>query len=279
MLPKLAGRPAYVLLTGAGADRINLVTTRRETTAGLQRVDIINIHPDSQQLRPLTAPLRRHVNRQLPPGNRCLITLALLPLRPDAPAGWVPVSLDTIKARLLPLEQVKLDCYARLLKYRLEGSPTVNDLTRRNDLRPLLLRDGRYYTTKAVVLTEYFIWLDVPGLLPNQADNVTINLGAPLVTPADFESAYAGARAAFGGYRNFIDAWYSRLLLRARRGPDCSFWTFPSAISDAPAGFYGADSFVFRRKVGLVSGQYPDAFSYLADKDTAFETLSIEWLK
>jgi hypothetical protein len=149
------------------------------------------------------------------------------------------------------------DCLSRLDRYKRQGPGAYNDVTRYVFLKPVLTMQGVKKTFTGIVLTEAFLVMPIPGLLFGQADNVTINVLAPVVSEGQLEQSVRAYRRYFNtSAESFTDMLPSKVLLEQKTKGLYYFWTCPPGLMDAPNFIHGAEDFVYRPGVGILTGTY-----------------------
>ncbi|TLM89957.1 hypothetical protein FDY95_18200 [Hymenobacter jeollabukensis] len=160
-------------------------------------------------------------------------------------------------APLLDPKAFLANCVARLDFYKHQGHPQYNDITRYTSIKPVLTLGGQRQTFTGAPLTESFLVLPVPDLLFGQADNVTINTLAPALASAQLDQAVEAARLLFNiNDGMFTSVMASKLLLARRQKSLYYYWTYPPGLMDGPNWMNGAETFVYRPGVGILTGTY-----------------------
>lgn len=276
----LSQYPVYVLIPTAGFSATQ-ISTKRVRQGKSEYIDIINVLAD-------ITPFMEHAS--MTPGlalnapfyeDQLLVTMALLPNKSTGFVAWEPIEADTLKNKpQVALNKVLQDCYARLFAYK-AAQPYVNAMTRRLDFRPVILRDGRYWTTHNTVLTEYFLVRGQPLWFLTGTDNVTINYHAQPFPRSEFYALKQRLTAAFPTQhdRPLIEGeLQTKMLLEKKEGQTYFFWSIPPRVSDADITCFGAVDLQFREGIGIISGKYPDYFDLASENtvNTFFEVISIK---
>jgi hypothetical protein len=252
----------YVEITNFGISATH-VQTKRLRQNKTEFVDIINLLADNslipyQTQGSLSTPLDGPHNT-----DQLLVTMAVLPDRATGLVTWEPLAPDSLRTKpSASVEAVFQDCYARIFAYK-AGQPYPNYLTRRLDLRPIVRRAGRYWTTRNTVLTEYFLVRNQPRWFADATDNVTLNYKARVFSRADFAALTRQLALAFPKEAErpiLAGELQTRLLLEKKAGTTYTFWSIPPHVTDAGLTFFGAGEVQFRPDVGVVSGKYATYF-------------------
>ncbi|SET37345.1 hypothetical protein [Hymenobacter actinosclerus] len=255
----------YLLISAADFAAAHLVETERPLGRQTQQVDIVNLQVPLPSAFPM-AP-------QLVASGTMLITLVALPDATSGQLRWQPIWPDTLApARRITAAAFTDTCLQRLARYHRKGGRLGEDnaLTRSADIKPIIWRDGRYWTPAGYTLTELFLVCPVPFTLPHQADNVTISLKARPFPLAQFEQEWQlGQRFYPSGRRAGLAQVLASKLFLEKKLPDGTyeFYTAATNIMDGGSFYAGAEDFRYRPGIGLVSGKYSTHFS-LGSQDT-----------
>ena len=274
-MPQLASE-AYVLIPEKGFTATQ-VHTRRLRPGTTEFIDLVNVFADSSFW--LHQPNAALGNR-FAFSDQLLMTMAVLPDAATGRVTWEPLATGALAAaQQVPIGAVLQDGYARLSAYR-PGIIDFANATRRFDLRPVVRRDGQYWTTRNPVLTEYFVVSAQPRWFPTSTDAVTINYRARPFSPADLAALEQRLRAALpteAARPNAAGEVAERLLLEKQEGATYTFWSLPPQVSDADLTATGVVALQFRPGIGVVSGKYPGYFGLGMDNgfNTFFDVISI----
>lgn len=257
VLPNRGESFQYVLLRGTTFKVANLVETERPLPAGPQQLSILNLHVPLAQ----AAPGSFSLHPSLAAVSTMLITLAIMPDEIDNQVHWQRIEPDTLAAarRVAPTAFID-SCFQRLARYHNIGSLVKQDnrFTRNAGAKPIIYRDGHYWTTSNYTLTELFLICPVPFVLPYNADNVTISTlarpypDAQLTQEWLLEQKFRQGRGA-----RLSEFLASKILLSERiNATTYEFITFPPNIVDDSYFYSGAGNFRYQQGVGLISGRY-----------------------
>ncbi|MDJ0364498.1 hypothetical protein QMK33_04990 [Hymenobacter sp. H14-R3] len=274
----------YVEITNVGLSATH-VQTRRMRQGKSEFVDIINVLADNIFFLRQEASFAGSGLNDPYVSDQLLVTMAVLPDPATGRVMWVPLDPDSLATQhTASLTAVLHDCYARLFAYK-AALPYANALTRRLDLRPVIWRAGRRWTTRNMVLTEYFLVRRKPQWFIEGSDNVTLNYKARVFSRADLTALQRRVAVAFPKEeeRPPVDGeLQTKLLLERQDGLTYSFWSTQPQVTDLePELVYsGVVELQFRPGIGMVSGKFPTYF-HLNDISTAntfFEVVSLTHL-
>ncbi|WBA44175.1 hypothetical protein [Hymenobacter canadensis] len=265
----------YVLLQDSSF-HATWVQTERRVRGAHQALDIVNILVPEFRIRYLTQHDRGDLRVRLAREDELLITMAVLPELQSGRVQWVRIRLDTLDPTCkLSMRALVAEGYEKLIAYRRAGNPYMNYETRRDDVKPVVYRDGQYWTTPDDVLTEVYVVHSRRTWYPTEADNVTLNPQARVFTRADIQRDMQAAQTAGGEEAPELGlVLSSKLLLGKRTAARYEFWSFAPPIVDASLTYYGATEVAYEPGTGIVSAKYNEYFHLSAiSPDNVFFTV------
>jgi hypothetical protein len=212
-----SNRFKYLLVTATVFKAANLVDTERTLPQGKQQLSILNIS------MPLIQAARGSfsMHPSLVAASTMLITLAIIPDKLDKQVHWQPIRLDTLAASQQINPTAFIDtCFQKLARYHRTGGQAMQDnyLTRSASVRPIIHRDGQYWTTSNYTLTELFLVCPVPFILPYETDNVTISVLARPYSAAQLEKEWSLEQNFYqGGRGGNLNLFLSSKLLLEKK--------------------------------------------------------------
>jgi hypothetical protein len=264
ILERLPGTPPYVspyrymLVKAEGFTAAHVVETERPWGTRTQQVSIVNLQLPLQR-----APVGLFtLAPELVASSTMLMTLVVLPNETTGLAQWQPIKPDTIAPSRRVTAAVFADtCFRRLARYHRTGGRFSEDnaITRSADIKPIIYRDGRYWTPASYTLTEVFLICPVPFILPQEADNVTISIEAKPFPFAQFEQEWKLGQRFYtnGRHPDVAQVLASKLFLEKQLADGTyEFYTAGTNIMDGGSYYTGADNFRYKPGIGLVSGKY-----------------------
>ncbi|AMR28077.1 hypothetical protein A0257_13900 [Hymenobacter psoromatis] len=271
----------YVEITNVGLSATH-VQTKRVRQGKSEFVDIINVLAGNDfflRQEPTFAGSSLSAPRDT---DQLLVTMAVLPDLATGQVTWVPLAPDSLAARhTASLTAVLHDCFTQLVAYK-AAQPYANALTRRLDLRPVIWRDGRRWTTRNVVLTEYFLVRRQPQWFIESSDNVTLNYQTRVFSRADLAALQRRLAVAFPTEADrplVAGELETKLLLERQDGLTYSFWSTRPGVFDLEPElvYFGVTELQFRPGIGMVSGKFPTYFQLndIATANTFFEVLKL----
>jgi hypothetical protein len=167
---------------------------------------------------------------------------------------WIPY----VDQPLLEPKTFFADCLGRLDLYKREGYGAYNDITHYVYIKPIVTMNGRKQTFGGIVLTEPFLVMPISPLLVGQSDNVTINTLAPAMSELQVLATLNNYRTYFNDNHDIatIELIPSKLLLSHKEKGLYYFWNGGSGLMDGPNYLNGAEEFVYRPGVGILTGTY-----------------------
>lgn len=270
---------------------VSQVSTKRLRENKTEFVEIINIIINQDSVRKYVIDAAQQ--QALPiawqgpqPQDELLVTVVILPDKATGRVKWEPVSLDSLQSQSLePFATIAQDCFARI--YTAKANPyAINLQTRYLDVKPIINRDGRLWTTRNVVLTEYFLLRNRATWFPDQGDGVTINCWAKPITRtevAQLQRSIANTAIPATRKPSIQGELAQKYLLHGESKQLYYFWSIPPRILHGSIASYGAGDFQFKPGVGLVSGQYaayfyPDSFGAGGNGNVPFDAIGVKIL-
>lgn len=270
----------YVIIPSSGFEATH-VKGKRSVSKGDESLELINVFLSDSFVKQKLVESNDVGIVGLFMQDELLVTMAVLPDPTLGQVQWVEIRLDTVSSvRQIPWEKVADDCYARLFNYKAVGGPEIDWSCRRTDLRPIIKKADRYFTTKQMVLTEYFVLRNYPSWYPTNADKATINCLSKPFTPQDYEKALAEVASFAGKPTPRIRGELSgKLMLQKKENEVYTFWSLHPSIAHGSVAEFGPGELRFRSGVGVVSGKYASYFGLEglnSTDDKFFEVSSIE---
>ncbi|RTQ50068.1 hypothetical protein EJV47_10530 [Hymenobacter gummosus] len=149
------------------------------------------------------------------------------------------------------------DCLGRLDLYKREGYSTYNDITRCLYIKPVVTIKGTRQTLGGIVLTEPFLVMPIPFLVFGQSDNVTINTLSPALSEALMYTSFENYNKYYNTNAETLRGILpSKILLQRLDKGLYYFWAYPPNLMDGPSHIHGAEKFVYRPGVGILTGTY-----------------------
>ena len=248
----------YMLVKAANFTTAHVVETERPWGTRTQQVSIVNLQLPLQR-----APVGLFtLAPEFLASSTMLITLVALPNETTGLVQWQPIKPDTLAPSRRVTAAVFADtCFRRLARYHRTGGRFSEDnaITRSADIKPIIYRDGRYWTPASYTLTEVFLICPVPFTLPQEADNVTISIEAKPFSSAQFEQEWKLGQRFYtnGRHPDVAQVLTSKLFLEKQLADGTyEFYTASTNIMDGGPYYTGADNFRYKPGIGLVSGKY-----------------------
>jgi len=186
-----------------------------------------------------------------------LITLSILP-DSQGKVNWQTIDLDTIHPKhYTSLQKVIEDGVKRLAAYVGAGRPQDHRIISRINLRPIVKRQGQYWTPVNEVFTEYFLIRTRKTSDLSRADYMTINIKSPVVA---YNAPYRALRSLLP---SSIPYAYTKSLpmgiaLSDKYKGIYRFWSRTPATPLHVPGlrYYGNELFEYKPGIGIISGNY-----------------------
>ena len=149
------------------------------------------------------------------------------------------------------------NCMERLSYYKRQGHGAYNDITHYLYIKPVVTIDGTRQALGEIVLTEPLLIMPITGLQPGQSDNVTINTLAPATSELEMMDRSNKYRLYFNTNNDACsDIIPSKLLLSRKSKGLYYYWNGGSGLMDGPNYYSGAEDFVYKPGVGILTGTY-----------------------
>jgi hypothetical protein len=243
-------------------------------------VEILNLLVSAPRVRQLLAPWEGNDASYFLSGDTLLITMALLPTLTGR-VTWQPVQPDTIPSgSLRSLADAVREGGKRIAAYRKAGNPGVHDLLCRDDLVPLVWRQGQYWAPSSYVLTEYFQVRHRSTQTFPATDLATVNILGRLFPK---EVLLQQKRRQSGNAHAQLEGFPAGNVIQRHAGGRYEFWSNPSVtLSHPDVLHYGSGDFQYRPGVGVVSSTYKFYFQRMLDHSTQsawdefFDVMSID---
>ncbi|GGF14978.1 hypothetical protein GCM10011383_27710 [Hymenobacter cavernae] len=261
-----------------GPAAVHHVVTERTTNGKHYRLELLNVLLPTSQIQQLQG---ERFGATYQPKDQILITLGVLPDLQTGEIAWVPINPDTLgKQRKLAPTALFQNACDRIAAYKKRPGFYPCKL-RRDDVVPIVFRNGRYWTCRNTVLTEYFLVHNQPLAKPYQNDGLMINIAAPLFTEAEFMKFVQVNRPTTGSAQVKLTFWETygghKLFLGKHVGQTYEFWEPSYMISDAGITCTGAEEFRYQPGIGILSGKYSfyfDLWPVAGQSKTPFFTVT-----
>jgi hypothetical protein len=186
-----------------------------------------------------------------------LITLSILP-DSQGNINWRLINLDTISSKYhTSLRKVIQDGAKRLAVYTRMGRPQDHLIVSRTNLRPIVKRQGQYWTPIDDVFTEYFLIRSRKISDLSQADYMTINIKGPMVA---YDAPYRTLRSLLplGISYTYTHTLPMGIVLSSKHNGIYQFWSRAQATPLHVPGlhYYGNEIFEYKPGIGIISGSY-----------------------
>jgi len=257
ILSEKSNKFKYLLITSKDFAGSTLVDAERILPAGKEQLSIINIDVPLAKI----AKGRFSMSTKLVSISSMLITFAIIPDKVDKQVHWQPIQLDTLPTSQRVVTETFIDtCFQRLARYHRMSGRIMQDnfITRSASIKPIIYRDGSYWTTSNYTLTEVFLVCPISFVFPFQGDNVTINtLSQPypsflLEEEWNLENNFHLERSI-----NTAELLASKVILEKKIDENTyDFHTFGTNTVDASDFYTGAGDFRYQKGIGLISGSY-----------------------
>ncbi|WP_324672097.1 hypothetical protein [Hymenobacter sp. GOD-10R] len=251
----------YVLLHQVPA-AVHHVVTERTTNGKHYRLELLNVLLPTSQIQQLQGD---HFGATYQLKDQILITLGVLPDLQTGEIAWVPINPDTLgKQRELASTALFQNACDRIAAYK-KRPGFYGCKLRRDDVVPIVFRNGRYWTCRNTVLTEYFLVRTQPLTTPFQNDGLTINTAAPLFTAVELSQLMQNERqlkSPRDAAEYFFQNYDKKLFLGKRSQQTYEFWEPAYMIADAGITCTGAEEFRYQPNLGIISGKYSFYFNY-----------------
>ncbi|KQB99365.1 hypothetical protein [Pedobacter sp. Hv1] len=202
---------------------------------------------------------------------------------------WQEVKLDTIRHKLIAPDTVYNQYRAAGTRFGLSyfrsgiNRDLEASLMKSESIKPIIKRDGKYYTPLSPTLMEHFLLVKIQAdnsemhvinMFPNLSQFFEINVDVPIFPLKKFEEEYTKRfnHPSFnaGDGPDFYNAYYAYnqpILLRDKsimiNGETAyKFWTLASWKIDGKNNERGIDRFAYIPGTGIVSGAFSYHFRY-----------------
>lgn len=265
----------YVIIDSQEYNTHHIITRRSgDNYIGIKStaVEIFNILSPHSFIRPIRIPHKVSNERK---ADTTLVSISLLP-HADKEINWIPIQLDSIaEGRLLPVSDLVNIAEKQLIAFQKNRNPLAKSTLCRDDIVPVVKRNGLYYRPIAYALTEFFLISPNTIHTYKQADMATIDIKSPV-----FPISTLLENASRASYNPHAQAWAairSGNLLQSKANGRYEFWSNPAPLSHATHLHYGTGNFLYQPGVGLVAGKYESYFSESGQFiDDFFDIVSID---
>ncbi|KQC01347.1 hypothetical protein [Pedobacter sp. Hv1] len=202
---------------------------------------------------------------------------------------WQEIKLDTIKHKLITPDTLYKQYYTAIDRFAqsfyMKGIDRETEASKfkREDIKPIIKIEGKYYTPSSPTLMEYFGLQKIDpsksewyifNVFPNQSQIFEINIEIPVFSLKKFEEEYQKRfnHPSFNSgsgpdYYNWHYAYNQPILLRNNsimiNGETAyKFWTLASWMIDGKNNERGIDRFAYIPGTGIVSGAFTYHFRY-----------------
>lgn len=188
---------------------------------------------------------------------------------------WITVNPDTILTEKITSYELLHNIGGIKNVLCMEGSRLSaaqnTNMVRRNDIRPVIIKNGKYMTVKNYVLTECFI---IKSSLGNYNRMNSINIKGTVYSKREtIEKMYYKQNTL-----ELKDKLLCKYILQGKIGDDYEFWSIPPMVIHGDFLYYGIGEFLYRPGIGIISGKNSNYYEISSSdpRDSFFEVVSID---